>query len=208
MLDLTDIPSHERHDDLGPDAGRDEVSDSAHGRIEATLHAPHPLVGVRIGPVEAHGNVSEAGADQFPCKLRRAENAVGLHVEAQLLLPENLEDLPNLRVHERLAARELHGRQAQRLCLLQDLPEQRRVQGRVLPLFRLMGRLDPAVPAPQVASLGEVEVERIEGRNGPDRRLARGVAPEDRQCLSGTHNHDPPRPAPVESTARVSSLTR
>ena len=85
-------------------------SDPVQGGLEAALHAPHPLVCVRIGPVEAHGNVSEAGANQFPCKLRRAENAVGLHVEAELLFPENPQDLPNLRVHEGLAAGELHRR--------------------------------------------------------------------------------------------------
>ena len=51
-LNLADILPHEAHDDLGSDAGRNEVPDPADRGVEASLDAPDPFVGLRVGAVD------------------------------------------------------------------------------------------------------------------------------------------------------------
>ena len=165
-------------------------------------------MGLRVGAVEAHGDVVEAGPGEIPGKRGRAQDAVGLHVEAKLLAADDLQDLPDARVHERLAPRQLHGGEAERFRLAQDVPEQVRLERGVLFLFGLKLRREPAVAAPQVAPLGEVEVEHTQRRRSLRNALRSPVTADDPNGLLFFHVHNPPRPLPLERSAPVSSLMR
>lgn len=164
--DLVFIALVQGADDLGVESGFDQVPDGGHGAAEGAGDAAQFVVGLRFGTIDADRDegvvfslseeLGQVFVDQQP---------VGLDDDAQLVFPQQGDDVPEAGVQQRLAAGELHRLQAQRLGLFDG-----RFDVFVFKIFALVGveqvlRRYPAVFAGQVAAAGQVEVEAGQRRD-------------------------------------------
>ena len=170
------VRAHHAHDELRPQAGGHEVAHAGQGGVEAAPDAAHVLVGRRIHAVEADADESAGLLGEQPGDRGRAEHAVRLDGERQLVLAHDRDHRGETGVQQRLAAGELDGREAELHALADDVGEEAGVEaGLVQPRARLPRRRQVAVAAAQVAAGREVAVQLVEprGRGAGSRGHAR-----------------------------------
>ena len=164
-LRLAGVPSHERVDNLGPDARGGEIDDRASRRLKRAWDTTHPVVGLRIRSVDAHRYETPGAASDVRGDRRRAEQTVGLDRHSEVVSPDDLQQPCEVRVQQRLAAGELDAAQTQRKSLTDGRVEQLDRQRPAAVAGWGEPGCQPTMPARQVAVFGQIEVQRLDRRS-------------------------------------------
>ena len=109
LLDLVPVPLHNSHNNLRPEPGFYQVSDTFKDSIKRSLHTSNPFVSISISAIKTHRYKGVFTCTfQGNSKLWSTENTVCLHRKMNLFGTDHFQKFENCRMHQRLTASQLN----------------------------------------------------------------------------------------------------